>query len=120
MQAGVTDGVPVFEGTLPVRPSRTSSRTYAEPRRKRLQTQFRTMSFEGPDGALAGQKPTSGYAKPTRPRCKRSSSVEQRADGVGFEPTRPLRAYGISSAAPSTELGDPSRRNCAERQYHVA
>ena len=30
------------------------------------------------------------------------------ADGVGFEPTRPLRAYGISSAAPSTELGDPS------------
>ena len=30
------------------------------------------------------------------------------ADGVGFEPTRPLRVYGISSAAPSTELGDPS------------
>src|SRR3989442_432645 len=35
------------------------------------------------------------------------------ADGVGFEPTRPLRAYGISSAAPSTELGDPSWVNSA-------
>ena len=42
------------------------------------------------------------------------------ADGVGFEPTRPLRAYGISSAAPSTELGDPSPGNCAEREDHVA
>src|SRR6266568_2828365 len=37
------------------------------------------------------------------------NSWRQMADGVGFEPTRPLRAYGISSAAPSTELGDPSR-----------
>ncbi len=42
------------------------------------------------------------------------------ADGVGFEPTRPLRAYGISSAAPSTKLGDPSFENCAERGYQVA
>src|SRR6266702_8618336 len=36
------------------------------------------------------------------------NSWRQMADGVGFEPTRPLRVYGISSAAPSTELGDPS------------
>src|SRR6266581_5130801 len=36
------------------------------------------------------------------------------ADGVGFEPTRPLRAYGISSAAPSTELGDPSPRTLCQ------
>src|SRR6266568_2529167 len=32
----------------------------------------------------------------------------QRAEREGFEPSRPLRAYGISSAAPSTELGDRS------------
>ena len=31
-----------------------------------------------------------------------------RAEREGFEPSRPLRAYGISSAAPSTELGDRS------------
>src|SRR2546421_4991798 len=30
------------------------------------------------------------------------------ADGEGFEPSTPLRVYGISSAAPSTGLGDPS------------
>src|SRR5437868_11033278 len=30
------------------------------------------------------------------------------AEREGFEPSRPLRAYGISSAAPSTELGDRS------------
>src|SRR2546427_6767001 len=30
------------------------------------------------------------------------------AEREGFEPSRPLRAYGISSAAPSTELGDHS------------
>src|SRR3989475_11417285 len=41
---------------------------------------------------------------PTRlgiPRC-------ELAEREGFEPSRPLRAYGISSAAPSTELGDRS------------
>src|SRR2546421_2528183 len=43
-------------------------------------------------------------------RCpgRRGRSVSDLADGEGFEPSRPLRAYGISSAAPSTELGDPS------------
>src|SRR6266702_4600509 len=41
------------------------------------------------------------------------NSWRQMADGVGFEPTRPLRVYGISSAAPSTELGDPSAHNSA-------
>ena len=35
------------------------------------------------------------------------------AERVGFEPTRPLRAYGISSAAPSTELGDRSAARLA-------
>ena len=30
------------------------------------------------------------------------------AERVGFEPTRRLPAYGISSAAPSTGLGDLS------------
>lgn len=32
------------------------------------------------------------------------------AEEVGFEPTRPLRAYRISSAAPSSSLGDSSGR----------
>jgi hypothetical protein len=35
----------------------------------------------------------------------------QMAEREGFEPSRPLRAYGISSAAPSTELGDRSILN---------
>jgi hypothetical protein len=35
----------------------------------------------------------------------------QLAEREGFEPSRPLRAYGISSAAPSTELGDRSANN---------
>src|SRR3989454_6805573 len=49
---------------------------------------------------------------PTRlgiPRC-------ELAEREGFEPSRPLRAYGISSAAPSTELGDRSTRNCANNR----
>jgi hypothetical protein len=31
------------------------------------------------------------------------------ADGLGFEPKTALRLYSISSAAPSTGLGHPSR-----------
>src|SRR5438874_12245512 len=48
-------------------------------------------------------------------RCHVLTSVELRdprarngAEREGFEPSRPVRAYGISSAAPSTELGDRS------------
>ena len=36
------------------------------------------------------------------------SNLADLAEREGFEPSRPLRAYGISSAAPSTELGDRS------------
>ena len=32
------------------------------------------------------------------------------ADGLGFEPKTALRLYSISSAAPSTGLGHPSRQ----------
>ncbi len=38
------------------------------------------------------------------------------AEREGFEPSRPLRAYGISSAAPSTELGDRSVARLAMTQ----
>src|SRR5258708_4634196 len=51
-----------------------------------------------------------------RKACQvRSERSKNLADGVGFEPTRPLRAYGISSAAPSTELGDPSDQQFCRR-----
>jgi hypothetical protein len=37
------------------------------------------------------------------------------AERERFELSRPLRAYGISSAAPSTELGDRSATTVANR-----
>ena len=39
------------------------------------------------------------------------------AEREGFEPSRPLRAYGISSAAPSTELGDRSAANSSNQRH---
>ncbi len=36
------------------------------------------------------------------------------AERERFELSRPLRAYGISSAAPSTELGDRSANHCSQ------
>src|SRR5207248_6636378 len=44
------------------------------------------------------------------------TGVNQLADGLGFEPKTGLRLYSISSAAPSTGLGHPSR----ERSLVVA
>ena len=40
-----------------------------------------------------------------------------RRGAEGFEPSRPLRAYGISSAAPSTELGDRSAANSSNQRH---
>jgi hypothetical protein len=37
-------------------------------------------------------------------------SLGDLADGLGFEPKTALRLYSISSAAPSTGLGHPSRQ----------
>src|ERR1700694_5207920 len=37
------------------------------------------------------------------------------AEREGFEPSRPLRTYGISRAAPSTELGDRSAPNSSNQ-----
>ena len=37
------------------------------------------------------------------------------AEREGFEPSRRLPAYGISSAAPSTELGDRSTHDCSNQ-----
>ena len=45
---------------------------------------------------------------PARTGLRRGAGGLKMAEREGFEPSRPLRAYGISSAAPSTELGDPS------------
>src|SRR5438132_7761425 len=42
------------------------------------------------------------------------------AEREGFEPSRPLRAYGISSAAPSTELGDRSATILANYAQRLA
>ena len=42
------------------------------------------------------------------------------AERVGFEPTRRLPAYGISSAAPSTGLGDLSAASAPSRVYSRA
>ena len=42
------------------------------------------------------------------------------AEREGFEPSRPLRAYGISSAAPSTELGDRSAIILANYTHRLA
>ncbi len=42
------------------------------------------------------------------------------AEREGFEPSRPLRAYGISSAAPSTELGDRSAFILATTENRLA
>lgn len=39
------------------------------------------------------------------------------AEREGFEPSRPLRAYGISSAAPSTELGDRSAGHSSNHRH---
>ena len=42
------------------------------------------------------------------------------ADGEGFEPSIELPRYGISSAAPSAGLGDPSATNSKSTQHPSA
>jgi hypothetical protein len=58
-------------------------------------------------------KPEAGSHRaylPTAGAYAQNEHAGRLADGLGFEPKTALRLYSISSAAPSTGLGHPSRQ----------